>query len=209
MSEYLSKSCTAFQDDRILHSGPLLEVALAVKAANEQHSTSRLLVFDDATGHVIDLDLRGTNADVIERLSQPQQEYAGRYESLSGPEAPSSGAGPADPNGRGRPKLGVVAREITLLPRQWEWLSSQRGGASAVIRRLVDDARRSGEALQIRRSAQEAAYKFMHGIAGDLAGYEEATRALFADDRPRLEKHISGWPADIRHHVIRLGYGPQ
>lgn len=191
----------------MLHSGPLMEVALAVKAANEQHPTSRFLVFDDVTGHVIDLDLRGTNADVIGRLSQPQKENAGRYEVPSDPVAPSSGAGPAEPNGRGRPKMGVVAREITLLPRQWDWLSSQPGGASAVIRRLVDDARRSGEALQYRRTAQEAAYKFMHGIAGDLAGYEEATRALFANDRPSLEKHISGWPADIRHHVIRLGFG--
>ena len=90
----------------------------------------------------------------------------------------------------------MVAREVTLLPRQWEWLATQPGGASAVLRRLVDDARRSGGTRQQRRAAQEAAYQFMLAMAGDLPGYEEATRALFADDRHRLEQWIADWPPD-------------
>jgi hypothetical protein len=103
--------------------------------------------------------------------------------------------------------LGVVAREVTLLPRQWEWLATQPGGASAVLRRLVDEARKNGIPQQKRRAAQEAAYHFMLAIAGDLPGYEEATRALFADDRPGLEQRIADWPEDIRAHALRLAFG--
>jgi hypothetical protein len=115
----------------------------------------------------------------------------------------------SEPRGRGRPKLGVVAREVTLLPRQWEWLATQPGGASAILRRLVDDARRNGGTRQQRRAAQDAAYQFMLAIAGDMPGYEEATRALFADDRPRLEQWIADWPQDIRSHVVHLTFGAQ
>ncbi|MEZ2132776.1 MULTISPECIES: DUF2239 family protein [unclassified Sinorhizobium] len=205
MSDYLSKPCTAFEGHRLLLSGPLVEVALAVKTASEQGSTSTFLVFDDATGRVIDLDLRGSKADIVERLSQPPQRFAGRYAPRQSSPLPVEEEA-SQPRGRGRPKLGVVAREVTLLPRQWEWLAAQPGGASAVLRRLVDEARRNGGPLQKRRAAQEAAYRFMLTMAGDLAGYEEATRALFADDRPRLEQQISGWPEDIRAHVIRLAF---
>lgn len=103
--------------------------------------------------------------------------------------------------------LGVVAREVTLLPRQWEWLADQPGGASAALRRLVDDARRRGIPQEKRRAAQEAAYRFMLAIAGDLPGYEEATRALFADDRLKLERCIAHWPKDIRAHALGLAFG--
>ena len=96
---------------------------------------------------------------------------------------------------------------MTLLPKQWEWLATQPGGASAVLRRLVDDARRNGGERQARRAAQEAAYHFMLAIAGDLPGYEEATRALFANDRPKLEQRIADWPQDIRAHALRLAFG--
>jgi hypothetical protein len=206
VSDYLSKPCTAFEGQRLLSSGPLVEVALAVKTATECGSLSTVLVFDDVTGRVVDLDLRGSKADIIGRLSRPPQRFVGRYAPRSSSPLPPSEEEPSEPRGRGRPKLGVVAREVTLLPRQWEWLSAQPGGASAVLRRLVDEARRDGGGLRKRRAAQEAAYQFMLAIAGDLAGYEEATRALFADDRPKLEQQILAWPADIRAHVIRLAF---
>jgi hypothetical protein len=204
VSDHLSKPCTAFEGERLLLSGPLVEVALAVKGASACDSLSAVLVFDDLTGRVVDLDLRGSKAEIIERLSPPAQKPAGRHAPRSS--APPSEQEPSEPRGRGRPKLGVVAREVTLLPRQWEWLSAQPGGASAVLRRLVDEARRDGAPLRKRRAAQEAAYRFMLAIAGDLAGYEEATRALFADNRPKLEQQISTWPPDIRAHVIRLAF---
>jgi uncharacterized protein len=209
MSNPLSKPCTAFGGQQRLLSGPLIEVALAVKAATERDSTIMILVFDDATGRVIDLDLRGTKADVIERLSRPPQTFGGRYRPQPGEMPEPTQHEVSEPRGRGRPKLGVVSREVTLLPRHWEWLADQPGGASAVLRRLVDEARRTGGTRQQRRAAQETTYQFMQAIAGDLSGYEEAIRALFADDRPRLEKWIAAWPEDIRSHVLHLAFGPK
>jgi hypothetical protein len=100
----------------------------------------------------------------------------------------------------------VVAREVTLLPRHWEWLNAQSGGASVALRRLVDDARRSSGDRDRRRAARDAAYHFMSAMAGDLPHFEEASRALFADDRQRFVGQIAGWPADIRDHVVRLAY---
>nr|WP_193378963.1 DUF2239 family protein [Sphingobium sp. DC-2] len=208
MSNSLTKPCTAFGGQQRLLSGPLIEVALAVKAAAERDPSMMILVFDDTTGRVIDLDLRGTKADVIEKLSRPPQTFAGRYRPR-----PSETSEPmkevSETRGRGRPKLGVVSREVTLLPRHWEWLAEQPGGASAVLRRLVDEARRNGGTRQQRRAAQETTYQFMQAIAGDLPGYEDATRALFADDRSRLEQWIAAWPEDIRSHVLLLAFGPK
>ncbi len=107
----------------------------------------------------------------------------------------------------GRPRLGVVPREVTLLPRHWDWLAEQPGGASVTLRRLVDQARRtSGEADRIRRS-REAAYQFMTVMAGNRPGFEEALRALFAGHRARFTELIAGWPADIREHALELA-GP-
>jgi hypothetical protein len=208
MADPLSKPSTAFEGHRRLLSGPLVEVALAIKSAVENGSSSPFLVFDDATGRVIDLDLRGTKADVINRLARHAKEFTGTHASRRAKATEPSKEEASEHRGRGRPKLGVVAREVTLLPRQWEWLSNQPGGASAFLRRLVDDARRSGAPQQKRRAAHEAAYRFMLAIAGDLPGYEEATRALFADDRPKLEQCIAGWPKDIRTHALGLAFGP-
>lgn len=207
MSDCISKPCTAFDGNRLLLSGPLVEVALAVKSATENCSSMAVLIFDDLTGRVIDVDLRGGEAEITQRLSQPQETSIGRPRSNEEP--PFGKEEASKPRGRGRPKLGVVPREVTLLPRQWDWLATQPGGASAVLRRLVDDAKRNGAGRQKRRAAQEAAYQFMLAIAGDLPGYEEATRALFADDRPGLEQRISDWPEDIRTHVLRLAFGAQ
>lgn len=189
-------------------SGPLIEVALAVKTAVEKGSSNPFLVFDDATGRVIDLDLRGTKADIIESLSRPPRTIVGRYAPDQTKPSEHEKEDASEPRARGRPKLGVVAREVTLLPRQWEWLATQPGGASAALRRLVDEAKRNGIPRQQRRAAQDAAYQFMLAIAGDLPGYEEATRALFADSHSRLAQCIADWPKDIRVHVLRLACGP-
>lgn len=186
-------TCTAFKGNALLAAGPQAEVALAIKKAGDLHT---ILAFDDATGRVIDFNVHGTDADVAAR-------YAPRS-----PAPPSEDEGPSEPRGRGRPKLGVVSREVTLLPRHWEWLSAQPGGASVVLRRLVEQERRLGSAKQQRRAAHEAAYKFMSAIAGDLPGFEEATRALFADNRARFEQETAKWPADIRAYAIKLAQIP-
>lgn len=112
-----------------------------------------------------------------------------------------------EPRPRGRPKLGVMPREVTLLPRHWEWLASQPGGASVALRKLVEQARRDGAGQDLKRQAQERAYHFMTAIGGDLPGFEEATRALFADDPTRFAELIRSWPHDVRAHAIRLAAG--
>lgn len=203
MSEDPSRPCSAFEGSRLLASGPLVEVAIAVKAAMAWEAADPILTFDDATGRVIDLDLRGTKAEIIARLSQPQ---APRADQAPSTQADKDADAPKEARGRGRPKLGVIGREVTLLPRQWDWLAAQPGGASVALRKLVDDARRATSGAQKTRAAQERAYHFMLAMAGNLPHYEEATRALFANDRARLEHHMSEWPSDVAAHTIRLAY---
>jgi hypothetical protein len=204
MNETLIKPCTAFLGSRQLSAGPLVEVALAVRNASGGAVTEAILTFDDSTGRVIDLDLRGTKADLIARLADSPAPVAAQPRA---PEAAESGS-TTTPPARGRPKLGVVAREVTLLPRHWEWLSAQPGGASVALRRLVEEARRTGGTQQRTRAAQEAAYRVMSTLAGDLPGYEEAIRALFADDQARFEAHTAGWSGDVRDYAVRLGFVP-
>ncbi|MBM3648062.1 MAG: DUF2239 family protein [Alphaproteobacteria bacterium] len=184
-------TCTAFVGSRQLAAGPLDTVALAVKRLASRDPTAAALVFDDETGRVIDLDLRGSDADTVQRLERHVV-----YGSVE--------LRPAAPRGPGRPKLGVVAREVTLLPRHWDWLNAQRGGASVALRRLVDEARQRTHGRDHVRRAQEAAYRFMSAMAGDLAGYEEATRALFAADRARFTAQTGGWPVDVRRFAAKL-----
>lgn len=183
---------TAFDGHRRLASGPLHEAALAVRRAAEDGAAGPLLVFDDATGRVVDVDTRGTDAEVVARLSG---------------EAPAPGPAEAGPRRRGRPKLGVVAREVTLLPRHWDWLAAQPGGASVALRKLVEEARRVGGDAGRRRQARDAAYRFMSAVAGDLPGFEEAARALFADDRRLFGALVAAWPADVAGHALALAFG--
>ncbi len=178
---------TAFEGQTRLASGPLAEVALAVKKAAGR-ATAAILVFDDASGSAIDLDLRGSDAEIVARLAPPGDEAA------------------TAPRGRGRPKLGVVAREVTLLPRHWDWLASQPGGASVALRKLVDEARRARGDAERSRLARDAAYRFMSAMAGNLPGFEEASRALFAGDRRRFGELIADWPRDIRDHIVKLAF---
>ncbi|MCD0421981.1 DUF2239 family protein [Rhodopseudomonas sp. BR0M22] len=204
MSRPSTRPCTAFIGRRLLISGSLADVAVVV--ARSAGAADAVLVFDDATGDVVDLDLRGGDAEILLRLSEPPRPLVGRYRPKADATA-RTGAAEDGQRTRGRPKLGVVAREVTLLPRQWEWLARQPGGASAALRRLVEDARKAVNPGQERRAAQEAAYRFMQAIAGDLPGYEEATRSLFADDLAGLDERIAHWPADIRAYAMRLASG--
>ncbi|HEY1755165.1 MAG TPA: DUF2239 family protein [Bryobacteraceae bacterium] len=193
MQEVLLKPSIAFSGHRRLMSGPLHEVAIAVKNATDS-GTDPIFIYDDATGRVIDIDTRGTPEEVVERLAE-----------RIGPTSPEPP--PSDElRGRGRPKLGVVAREVTLLPRHWDWLSTQPGGASVALRKLVEQARKTSGDSDRRRLAQEAAYRFMSFIAGDLPGFQEAARALFAYDRRRLGELIAEWPEDVRDHVVKLAF---
>jgi hypothetical protein len=159
-----------------------LEVALAVKRASGAGVVDPILVFDDDTGAAVDFDLRGDEAAIAARMTPPATE----------------------PRGRGRPKLGVVAREVTLLPRHWDWLAAQPGGASVALRKLVEAARKDADGADARRAARDAAYRFMSAMAGDQPGFEEAARALFAGDADRLAREAADWPADVRAHLLAL-----
>jgi uncharacterized protein len=183
-------ACTAFNGTRRAASGTYLQVALAVRELLAKDSAASILIFDDATGAQIDFDLRGSAEEIAARLAERE---------------PTAEGVPAA-RGPGRPKLGVVAREVTLLPRHWEWLAAQPGGASVSLRKLVEEARRSTAGAEAERNARERAYRFLSAIAGNLQGFEEATRALFAGDRAAFRERIAGWPADIRDHAARLAF---
>ena len=181
-----ARAYTAFAGDRLIEAGALPDVALAVKAATEAGDT-RILVFDDATGVTVELDLRGSPQDVLQRLPAP----------LGDNEEDLANA----PRQRGRPKLGVTPREITLLPRHWDWLATQPGGASATLRKLVEQAARDSVEADTARAAQTAAYKVMYALAGHLAGFEEALRALYAPDPKKLSAILDQWPPDVAIYV--------
>ncbi len=148
-------------------------------------------MFEDASGRVVELPLELPAGDLLKRLAEPVAMPPPE------PEKPAR-------RGPGRPKLGVVAREVTLLPRHWDWLAAQPGGASVALRRLVEDARNGAVAGDRRRAAQEATYRFMQALAGNEPGYEEAARALFAGDIGRFEEHSATWPDDVREHAALL-----
>jgi hypothetical protein len=176
-------SAAAFRGSKLIAEGDLADVARAVKAASDAGGAEPLLIFRDSDGRVVDVDLRGAPEAIDARLQT-------RF-------APPKRA-------PGRPKLGVQAREITLLPRHWEWLGRQPGGASAAIRRLVEQAAKGDDAPTRKREAQEAAYRFMSAMAGDLPGYEDALRALFANERGPFDRLVQRWPADVRDYAKRL-----
>lgn len=191
----LSPTFTAFAGHRRIAAGSLLDNVLAARSAFEGPHDGPVLVFNDATGGVVDVDMRGSEADIAARLAAP---------AVAGAEAEAEPAEPAEPRGRGRPRLGVVAREVTLLPRHWDWLAAQPGGASVALRKLVEEARRVSSSRDRRREAQERTYRFMSALAGDLPGYEEATRALFAGDVARMRECMAAWPPDVHAYALRL-----
>ena len=177
-----------FAGHELLIAGDLLAIALGCKQHQQE---AALLVFHINSGRQIDIDVRGSEAALTTRYGAQNQ-----------PADPDGGS-PA-PRGRGRPRLGVTGREVTLLPRHWAWLDDQRGGASATLRRLVDDARRSGGHEERVRQSQDRANRFLSAIAGDLPGFEEANRALFAQDAARYRAEIKGWPKDVRRYALEF-----
>jgi hypothetical protein len=178
----MTETWTLFEGRTRLRTGALAEVAAAAREAQARAGQAQIFIFDDLTGRAVDLDLSGSADEVATRHG-------------------------GEPKGRGRPKLGVAAREVTLLPRHWDWLATQPGGASVTLRKLVEQARRD-DAGQ-RRARLDAAYRFGSALAGDLEGFEEAVRALYAGDRQGFEARSAAWPADVASHMRRLAYGDE
>lgn len=201
-SHPLPTRCTAFSGGRLVAAGPLRHVALVAWQVRHANPDAPLQVFDDATQHQVEIDLRGTMAELVQRLAAMPE--AGVPDPAVEDALEAQAAEPPGKRRRGRPKLGVVAREVTLLPRHWQWLNAQPGGASVALRKLVEAARRDAGGEDRRRQRQEAAYRFIHAVAGDAPGFEEAARALFAGDLARFEDAVAAWPADVRDHATML-----
>jgi len=193
MNHSPERLCTAFEGTRCFASGALTEVVLKTRTVIDRGERASVLIFDDLSGEVIDIDFRGAPEQVLARLqalidtpSSPEVEARRRV---------------------GRPNLGVVAREVTLLPRHWDWLNRQPGGASVALRKLVEQARRANDGKDKIRQAQEAAYRFISAMAGNEPGFEEAARALFAGNSTKFSEQVDGWPVDVRDHAKRLAEG--
>ncbi|HSK46546.1 MAG TPA: DUF2239 family protein [Coriobacteriia bacterium] len=196
MNEHASPSYIAFAGSRRVARGELRDVAAAAKSVSASGENEPLLVFEVESSQQVELDLRGSLEDVLGRL--PEAEAC---ESSAESTAEEPGSGARKP---GRPKLGVVAREITLLPRHWEWLAGQPGGASVTLRKLVEKARLAGADEDRIRLARDATYRFMFALAGDEQGFEDASRALFAGDSDGFLANTESWPSDVREHARGL-----
>lgn len=229
----LSTRLIAFSNGQCVAEGKPEQVVTHLKSFVERHPESNLLVLNAVTSRNIELDFRASAETILSEQFDNQADSPDSIGSADSPgsastanlegsvsreslrvssKSPSSNldsaeTGKADgerKRGRGRPKLGVVSREVTLLPRHWEWLSNQRGGASVALRRLVDQARQSNGEQDKLRIAQDSAYRFMTVLAGDAPGYEEAIRRLYAKDLTGLLEITASWPADVARHTATL-----
>ncbi len=187
-------SCTAFCGPKLIAFGSLRQVALKAKEVLDRDNRAQLLIFDDLTSELIEVDFRGAPAQVAKRL----EKIAGASE-VAEPLLRE-----AEARRPGRPKLGVIAREVTLLPRHWDWLATQPGGASVALRKLVEHARKANRDRDQLRRAQEATYRFVSTMAGNEPGFEEAIRALFGGRQKRFHAMIESWPVDVRRHAEKL-----
>jgi uncharacterized protein len=187
-------SFTAFAGSRRIERGDLSRVASAVKRAVDLGESAEILIFEDSNGRMVEIDFRGSEDDV-----------QGRVRRAMGARASTPLIETDSARKPGRPKLGVVAREVTLLPRHWEWLGRQPGGASVALRRLVEEAAKDRTGRERRRQAQEAAYRFLSALAGDRPHYEDAVRALFAGDAAAFAQRIASWPPDIQDSAFLIG----
>jgi hypothetical protein len=179
---------STFNQTRRIARGTLREAALAAHEHLHHLHEAGVVIFDESTFSVVDVDLSGSAEDVARRVDS----------------YPQSNSKPS--RGRGRPKLGVIGREVTLLPRHWEWLAQQPGGASVTLRKLVSAARKDPEQQRqfAQHQAQQKAYRFCQAMAGDLQGYEDALRALYAQDLETFKEHTQAWPQDIAEIAITL-----
>lgn len=195
MVEFHATRCTAFMGTKAIASGDVRDVALKAKAAIDRYKWAQVLIFDDITSALVEVDFRGSAADVLKRIDD---QAASATHASEPPETDGETRRP------GRPKLGVVGREVTLMPRHWDWLASQPGGASVTLRKLVEQARRANQGTDRKRRAQESAYRFLSAMAGNEPGFEEALRSLFAGKRKRFDQIVEPWPIDVREHAKKL-----
>ncbi len=192
MSILIPQNCIAFAGHRCVDKGESLQVASSVKQFVDNNPETNVLIFNQISSQPVEIDLRGPLDDVLEKVKQRLIQTE--------PEI----AEPSQPKKAGRPKLGVKAREVTLLPKHWQWLSEQPGSASVTLRKLVQKAMSKSQGKQNKAQTQESIYRFINAIAGNEIGFEEVTRVLYADDKLKLEQLIAVWPVDIKAHILFL-----
>lgn len=178
----------AFAGTDHLAEGSPADVARAVRQHLDTRGHAPVCVLDALTSAPADLAMGG-NSDQVAAWAEAQ--FQAREEAT-------------DQKRRGRPRLGVVAREVTLLPRHWDWLAAQPGCASVTLRKLVDAARKQGGASERIRRTQDVVHRFLYAVAGDVAGFEEVARALYAWDHERFDALTDAWPTDVVAHARRL-----
>jgi len=186
MSQPSATTCIAFDQQKLIAKGALADVARAAKLAIDAGASAPLVILDEYSSRPIEIDFRGSVDAVLSRLT------------------PETSPEESATRGPGRPKLGVVSREVTLLPRHWDWLGQQPGGASAVLRKLIEQSIRNGGASERARLAVDSVDRFMRVMAGDAPGYEEASRAFYRGEREQFASLTAAWPADVRAHLQQL-----
>ena len=196
MEYNIKLDCTAFQGERCIGSGQVDRIVRQVVSTIDGDDYGSLMIFNDANGEPIEIDYRGSADDILARLSA--------YLEKSGDSQDHDTEITIKKPGPGRPKLGVVAREVTLLPRHWDWLNRQPGGASVTLRKLVEQARKAYRKKDTARLAREAAYRFITIMAGNRSGFEETSRALFSGNREQYKKHMASWPEGIQQYAGKL-----
>ena len=196
----------AFSNGQCVAEGNPEQAVSCLKSFFDRKPERELLILDAVTSRTVELDLRDSPTTILANQFRPaltKQDTANDSQH-SGAEDAENAENAEKKRGRGRPKLGVVSREVTLLPRHWDWLSSQPGGASVVLRRLVEEARNNSVEQDQQRAAQDSAYQFMTVVAGNEQGYEEAIRSLYAGDLGKLQEILKNWPADVARHAVSL-----
>lgn len=188
MGEMEERSVVVFSGDRLVASGPLSSAAIEAKRVLDARPDRPLVILGTDDAATIEVDFRGSVDDVAARLAA----------------STPTGAGAPIERGPGRPKMGVVAREVTLLPRHWAWLNARPGGASATLRKLVEMEMRRSVDDDRRRAARDRTHRFMTVVAGDIPGFEEASRALFAGNRDLFNDRTAPWPLDVRDTARRF-----
>jgi hypothetical protein len=167
-----------FAGARSVAAGPLADVAAVLRRRQLKHPGESVLVFEVETGRQIELDLERPLAELLEREER------------------------AKPAGPGRPRLGVVSREVSLLPRHWAWLEEQPNGISAALRRLVEQGMKTEPGKQRAQRMRAALSRVLSAIAGDRPHFEEACRALYAGDEQRFAALVARWPHDIKSYAV-------
>ena len=180
-----TKKYSAIQDQNLIVMGELPVVLKEIKLFLDQGGCEPVLIFDHTDGRQWDFNFQGTLEEVLSRAIVPEDDNCNKP-------------------GPGRPRLGIVSREVTLLPRHWDWLEQQPGKASGTLRRLVEDAMKHPSDDFIIRQKQEALGRIISSVGGNLIGFEDFLRILHRKEWNKVEEVIKEWPLGIKKIITTI-----